>query len=46
MKVEQRAELNKVYKFFFEVVTSVSFNFLIYCFILVNTITLAMHRYD
>ena len=27
-------------------VTSVTFNFLIYCFILANTITLAMFRFD
>ncbi len=44
--VEERANRNCCYRFFFEVVMSVTFNFLIYCFIIANTITLAMYRYD
>ena len=44
--VEDRAKRNCVYSFFFAVVTSVTFNFLIYCFILANTITLALYRFD
>ena len=41
-----RSERKKVYKFFFELVTGVWFNFAIYCIILANTITLALYRYD
>ena len=44
--VEDRSDRNRIYKFFFDIVTSVSFNFLIYCFILTNTITLALFRFD
>lgn len=43
---EHRAKRNCVYGFFYEVVTSVTFNFLIYLFILGNTITLSLYRYD
>ena len=43
---EERASRNCCYRFFFEIVMSVTFNFLIYCFIIANTITLAMYRYD
>ena len=43
---EERAERNRCYRFFYYVVISVTFNFLIYCFILANTITLAMYRFD
>jgi len=45
-EMEQRAQRNFVYQFFFQIVMSVTFNFLIYCFILANTITLALYRYD
>ena len=43
---EQRSKKNCCYQVFYEVVISVTFNFLIYCFILANTVTLAMYRYD
>ena len=43
---EERASKNCCYRFFYEIVISVTFNFLIYCFILANTITLALYRYD
>ena len=43
---QKRSNRNKCFKFFYELVISVTFNFLIYCFILANTITLALHRYD
>jgi len=43
---EMRARRNSCYKVFYEIVISVTFNFLIYCFILANTITLALFRYD
>lgn len=46
LEIEERAKKNRVYGFFFEIVMSVTFNFLIYCFIIGNTITLAMYRYD
>ena len=46
MDPETRAEKNAVYGFFYALVTSVTFNFLIYCFILANTITLALYRFD
>ena len=44
--MEERAKRNKVYGFCYGFVMSVTFNFLIYCFILANTITLALYRYD
>ena len=44
--VVMRAQQNKCYEFFFELVMSVTFNFLIYCFILANTVTLALYRFD
>ena len=37
---------SKLYGFFYALVTSVTFNFLIYCIILANTITLALFRFD
>lgn len=43
---EERATRNCCYEFFYEIVMSVTFNFLIYCFIIANTITLALYRYD
>jgi len=43
---EARAAKNKFLSLFYSVVTSVTFNFLIYCFILANTITLALYRFD
>ena len=43
---EQRSKKHCCYQVFYEVVISVTFNFLIYCFILANTVTLAMYRYD
>ena len=43
---EFRSHRNKVYRFFYKIIMSVTFNFLIYCFILANTITLAMYRFD
>ena len=46
MDAETRSQQNVVYSFFYAVVTSVTFNFLIYCFILANTITLALFRFD
>ena len=46
MDPETRSEKNAVYGFFYALVTSVTFNFLIYCFILANTITLALFRFD
>ena len=46
LEIEERAQGNRVYGFFYGVVMSVSFNFLIYCFILGNTVTLALYRYD
>ena len=46
MEITDRADKNKCYGFFYNIVTSVTFNFLIYCLILANTITLALYRYD
>ena len=43
---ENRAKTNRLYALFYQIVTSVTFNFLIYCTIFVNTVTLAMYRYD
>lgn len=43
---ESRADKNKCYGFFYKLVSSVTFNFLIYCFIMGNTVTLAMYRFD
>ena len=43
---ENRAKRNGCYNFFYQIVISVTFNFLIYCFILANTITLALYRFD
>lgn len=43
---DNRAERNKCFGFFYQMVSSVTFNFLIYCFIMGNTITLAMYRFD
>ena len=43
---EDRAKRNCLFGLFYGIVTSVTFNFLIYCFILANTITLALYRYD
>ena len=41
-----RSEKNGVYKCFFNIVTSVSFNFFIFLLIIGNTITLAAYTYD
>ena len=41
-----RSEKNGVYKCFFGIVTSVSFNFFIFLLIIGNTITLAAYTYD
>ena len=46
LDAESRALKNKIYFFFYEIVVSVSFNFLIYCFIVANTVTLALYRSD
>ena len=43
---ESRAKRNGCYNFFYKIVISVTFNFMIYCFILANTITLALYRFD
>ena len=43
---ETRSRKNCFLRVFYLIVTSVTFNFLIYCFILANTITLALYRYD
>ena len=45
-EVKKRAEKNCCFSFFYQVVISVTFNFLIYCLILANTITLAMYRFN
>ena len=42
----KRAEQNAVYNFFFQLVTSVSFNFFIFLLILGNTATLAAFTFD
>ena len=41
-----RSERNSVYRFFYLIVTSVSFNFFIFLLILGNTATLAAYTYD
>lgn len=46
INAEDRAKRNCFYGFFYKLVISVTFNFLIYLFILANTITLALYRYD
>lgn len=40
-----RAENNSLYAFFFKLVTAPSFNFTIFCLIIVNTIVLASDDY-
>ena len=44
--VVERADKNILFGFFYNIVISVTFNFMIYCLILANTITLALYRYD
>ena len=46
LEIEERAKNNRVYRFFFEVAMSVTFNFLIHLFIIGNTITLSLYRFD
>ena len=46
MNSEERAKKNRVYMFFYSIVTSVTFNFLIYCIIVSNTIALSLYRFD
>ena len=46
LHVEDRAKRNIIYGCFYKLVISVTFNFLIYCIILANTITLALYRFD
>ena len=41
-----RSRLNGVYRFFYAIATSVTFNFFIFCLILLNSFTLAIHTYD
>ena len=43
---EERSRRNCCYRVFYLIVISVSFNFIIYCFIVANTITLALFRFD
>ena len=43
---EERSHRNCCYRFFYLIVISVTFNSFIYAFIVANTITLAMYRYD
>ena len=45
-EARMRSERNGVYKCFFQIVTSVSFNFFIFLLIIGNTITLAAYTYD
>ena len=45
-EVESRAKKNCCYNFFYQIVISVTFSFVIYCLILANTITLALFKYD
>ena len=42
----KRSHQNKIYRFFYKLVTSVSFNFTMFILILANSITLAMYTYD
>lgn len=44
--IKERAAKNKCFSFFYELVISVTFNFVVYCLIIFNTITLALYRYD
>ncbi len=44
--MQLRAKKNRIYGLFYDIVISVTFNFLIYFLILGNTITLALYRFD
>ena len=44
--VELRAKRNRFYGFFYSLVVNIWFNFTIYILILLNTVTLALYRYD
>ena len=42
----KRSEKNRIYGCMYKIVTSVAFNFFIFCLILANTFTLAAYTYD
>lgn len=42
----ERSRQNCVYRIFYILATSVTFNFIIFCLILLNAVTLAVYTYD